>query len=320
MKTRNALIDAGKGIGILFVVLGHALQRNVPDYDTNFLFRIIYTFHMPLFIFLSGYVSKYGEVKTIKKNFFRLLIPFFAWYLIYLIEFSFDVKHFPNPTHNILFLKNPYHILWFLWILFFCHVGFYLMSKVQKWTTIYGAILVFLIIEILPIPALYLLQFNFMFFVGGYIVSYYKDTFKKQWKLVLAIAILTYILLFPYWEMSNTDHLRIFVSNNAKVLESHIRFVNMVYKQIIGFSGIVIVLCGLHFLIKIAALKNILIKLGFYSFDIFVAHQLLLISGVSSKITVNVILWFIMALAGSLLLSFVLKKNKFLKRILYGVV
>ena len=61
---RNTRIDIAKGIGIILVVLGHA---NLNMVLTN----IIYLFHMPLFIFISGYLDKDQRSKikdqTIKK-------------------------------------------------------------------------------------------------------------------------------------------------------------------------------------------------------------------------------------------------------------
>lgn len=52
---RNATIDIARGIGIILVVLGHnpaVLQ------DKGELFRVIYSFHLPLFFFLSGVFLK----------------------------------------------------------------------------------------------------------------------------------------------------------------------------------------------------------------------------------------------------------------------
>jgi fucose 4-O-acetylase-like acetyltransferase len=49
--SRNVTVDIARGIGIILVVLGHnwtVLQ------DRGELFRVIYSFHLPLFFFLSG--------------------------------------------------------------------------------------------------------------------------------------------------------------------------------------------------------------------------------------------------------------------------
>jgi fucose 4-O-acetylase-like acetyltransferase len=56
-KQRIAYIDFLKGFTILLVILGHCIEFNDTDYWNNIVFRYIYSFHMPLFMFLSGYVS-----------------------------------------------------------------------------------------------------------------------------------------------------------------------------------------------------------------------------------------------------------------------
>ncbi len=49
----------------MLVVLGHTLQGLYTDFDQNLAFRIIYSFHMPLFFFISG------AVLCIKNNFIQ---------------------------------------------------------------------------------------------------------------------------------------------------------------------------------------------------------------------------------------------------------
>lgn len=97
---RNLQLDALKGFAILLVVLGHSIQWHVKDFDNNILFRIIYSFHMPLFMFISGYLAfgriKAFDIRYIYKKFKGLIIPCVAWYLLnYLMHhvlrhFSFD--------------------------------------------------------------------------------------------------------------------------------------------------------------------------------------------------------------------------------------
>ena len=72
---RIEYIDLIKGVGIILVLLGH-----LPINET--LHMQIYSFHMPLFMFISGLVafnrSDYGFWSYFKQKFFRLLIPFFV--------------------------------------------------------------------------------------------------------------------------------------------------------------------------------------------------------------------------------------------------
>lgn len=59
MNERNLLISFLQTFGIILVVIGHSDYGN-PD----FLFRQwLYTFHMPLFIFISGFLLQYTEEK-----------------------------------------------------------------------------------------------------------------------------------------------------------------------------------------------------------------------------------------------------------------
>ena len=57
-KNRYTEIDIARGIGILLVVLGHSIkQTGVSATWIRILTYIIYSFHMPLFFCLSGFVS-----------------------------------------------------------------------------------------------------------------------------------------------------------------------------------------------------------------------------------------------------------------------
>ncbi len=55
---RNAYLDNLKFILIFFVVLGHFANLNRMTTVFGILNNIIYSFHMPLFVFVSGYLSK----------------------------------------------------------------------------------------------------------------------------------------------------------------------------------------------------------------------------------------------------------------------
>ena len=66
MKERAYEIDVLKGFGILLVILGHCM----PDFPINILEdkfsaelqRFIYTFHMPMFFFCSGFVMNFAPL------------------------------------------------------------------------------------------------------------------------------------------------------------------------------------------------------------------------------------------------------------------
>jgi len=53
---RDGVLDCLKGLAIILVVAGHTAQTSTPDFDNLFVFRAIYSFHMPMFMFLAGMV------------------------------------------------------------------------------------------------------------------------------------------------------------------------------------------------------------------------------------------------------------------------
>lgn len=87
---RIKLIDALKGYAIILVVIGHVITyANPDDFRENWLFSFIYAFHMPLFLFLSGYLV-YQHPPGITKIFVYkkirgLLYPYFVWISIFAI-------------------------------------------------------------------------------------------------------------------------------------------------------------------------------------------------------------------------------------------
>ena len=117
-------VDMLKGFAILLVVMGHFLSwqwggpvlSNVPE-DIKYLTllkRIIYSFHMPLFFFLSGYVfMRKMKILSLKdifvvvyKRFRSIIIPGIFYMAIYF--FSYHQYHFPWFLRAIfeLFIVN----------------------------------------------------------------------------------------------------------------------------------------------------------------------------------------------------------------------
>jgi len=318
MKSRNANIDAAKGAGILLVVLGHAVQHNIAGFD-NILFRIIYSFHMPLFMFLSGCVAKYGNSASITKNIYRLVIPFIAWYIVAgLVQWGLT-GHPPDVGSYLLGLfKTPDAGLWFLWVLYLCHVVFYLMSQAQKFIGIAGAIVIFLLVQVLPgsILGFSLLKWHFVFFIAGYLFIRYQSSFSKWKYILMVVATISWLLLFPFWEFVDNErflnamaHLPGFISNHARLLER-------VFRYAVAFAGIGMALSVVYLLIPF---KKGLALLGLYTLEIYVSHQLLLDLSFGPNTTVKIITCFIDALVLSLLLAFILKKIPYINTLLYGM-
>lgn len=58
VKGRDVYLDNIKSVLILFLVFGHFTNLNRNDSLMAWINKVIYSFHMPLFIFTSGFLSR----------------------------------------------------------------------------------------------------------------------------------------------------------------------------------------------------------------------------------------------------------------------
>ena len=133
-SNRVEYIDIAKGIGILLVALAHADISIISPY----LHKFIYSFHMPLFFFLSGY---FFSVKTpfwsfLKKRFHTILKPYLVTiFLIYIFSISFGNMRFVTAAGRIMkaMYATGYYLdwvqLWFLPSLFVTSLFAYLFYR-----------------------------------------------------------------------------------------------------------------------------------------------------------------------------------------------
>lgn len=140
MKRRLVELDLITGVAIILVVLGHIVAKNPPAGNEWFLIlkKFIYSFHMPLFMFVSGAVFKasYKPVssgqeylKWSRKKGFRLIPGFliFGSVIIFGKLIASQFIHVDNPTTDVAdsyysLLVTPYHSpggsLWYIYVLF----------------------------------------------------------------------------------------------------------------------------------------------------------------------------------------------------------
>lgn len=153
---RLTQLDFVTGIAIFLVVLGHLASRQDPS-DIEWYVNIkilIYKFHMPLFMFVSGSIAYYtfsNSYKTyldyIKKKSLRLLPGFFLFgFLIILGKFILNnYIHIDNASSTQNILDDIYKMifmptesvarsLWYIYVLFLFYLIMPYIYKINKFT------------------------------------------------------------------------------------------------------------------------------------------------------------------------------------------
>lgn len=129
MKERNLKLDNAKGVLITLVVIGHMLLpiQGTTRGVTNF-FYMIYAFHMPAFVFISGLLAQHIYTRAPKRYFNgrRWCSTLWLYLLFQFILFFSEIPAYGRTTRFPDFLHTsgaPWYLLalllWYLMIPFF---------------------------------------------------------------------------------------------------------------------------------------------------------------------------------------------------------
>ena len=98
-----------RGIAMLMVVLGHTMTGCTSNAQDSFLFNIVWSLQMPLFILISGYITKYSHKIVDWSDFIRYLQRRTVAYMLPWETWSFIIRGFIFGEHNFFDIK---YILW----------------------------------------------------------------------------------------------------------------------------------------------------------------------------------------------------------------
>ena len=140
-RDRIAWIDAAKAIGIVLVCSGHVgrglFAAGIVDSSTWIASDFtLYTFHMPLFFFLSGLTMRSGIDRSFRMHLVSkagaLLLPYFVWSVfqtVAMIAVSREVNHHISVATLLSIAWQS----WFLYVLFVYSVAVPLVSLHVLW-------------------------------------------------------------------------------------------------------------------------------------------------------------------------------------------
>ncbi len=190
MQGRIAWVEYAKAIGILLVVYGHVARGvfnanlSIDEQQFRLIDSIIYSFHMPLFFFLSGLFFMNSMQKWGKGNFMRLKIgsivyPYLLWSLIqgFIEVFLNSYTNRPiNFSDVFALLYQPRAQFWFLYaliIIFALSLLLYYNNKKANNVLVF-ILAIFLFVFQHEIPTIFNLHFfnyYFIYFSFGVLFS-----------------------------------------------------------------------------------------------------------------------------------------------------
>lgn len=287
LNYRKDYLDIAKGIGIILVVLGHCPQAYNP------LMQWIYSFHMPLFFFVSGMVwnrTSHEDKGYFNKVFLldkikRLIVPCYFWGVIYMILNAVIDKRFSFV--NIMYLlygsqsgfshAGSVTSLWFLPCMFLSVCLFEVIQTITGKNINKTTLLLISIVSAATgifLPRIsggypWSLDVTFLavaFMLWSCLGKEYFEKIKKPWILGAVVVIaailltLTYRLNLPYVSINNADMAGRYLGNPLLYLLDAV-------------SGSIAVLSASRLLEKKSVINHGLTYLGRKTIPILIIHR-----------------------------------------------
>lgn len=214
---RQPTLDLMKFYGILLVVWGHVAMTYtktslivpaVPSGTMTAIKELIYAFHMPMFVFVSGCVFSYQlEIRkkkyTIRSLFLnkakRLMVPFYAFGFLWVCP-TMVLLGFRDPLHyavdGFVLAIDPRH-LWYVIMLFEAFLLFFVLRetckrmKIPSWLILFFAVGVYISPRCSHFLQIDSLQEYFLYFTLGYFFMLHKSLAKYVWAASAITALLS---------------------------------------------------------------------------------------------------------------------------------
>ncbi|MFD5481248.1 acyltransferase family protein [Streptomyces hawaiiensis] len=116
-KQRDSFFDNAKYLAIVLVAMGHAWEPLKGDSRTlEAAYQVVYAFHMPAFIIISGYFSRSFDMRPDRLK--RLITGVAVPYIIFETAYPLFKRVIDNDPHQEISLLDPWYLTWFLVALF----------------------------------------------------------------------------------------------------------------------------------------------------------------------------------------------------------
>ena len=313
---RNVLVDRLKGYACFLVLFGHVIMGirlagvDIPEFFWG-MEKFIWSFHVALFLFLSGVVYKVtGEWKgkKTKWNFilyklYNLGVPYIAFTAVYvLINSLVGEANTGFEVADILYIwKTPVAQYWYLYALFFLFCIWTALSGILKnWQITIVAVLIGYLAPVLGISvgSLDVAFYSALAFGIGTFINFKSLDKIPTWSKCLVV--LTHIAVGVFFILTNKIEAPLIKEIMLLLgIYSSIMFISMI-------QGVKIISRFLDFVNK-------------YSFQIYLLHtiftagiRIILIRMDISQWWIHVLLGTVCGLVFSVLAAVIAKKVKFL--------
>lgn len=335
---RDTILDSIKAFCITIVVIGHCIQygsglnylKEELFFD-NILFKLIYSFHMPLFMIISGYLFAYSITRNWAKVLFQkvrsLILPIFSWAFIPCFFFIITNLNGDLSFQQLitLYFNTATHHLWFIWAVFYCSIIVLCIYHLFN-NSIFVYILLFIVsFFITDSHNIGLYKFMYPYFVIGFLYNI-KNLKNKldhnTTKNAFIIFALVFFILFLFYNKSTYIYTSGHSITNKNII---IQFIIDTYRYLIGLVGSILIIMGFYKFFHKERISPIISYIGQKTIGIYIISEFInnyVLTSLTWRFNNINYLWTIIETIIILVISLVfvkiIQRYKFFNKILLG--
>ncbi|PNG17532.1 hypothetical protein C1J00_36010 [Streptomyces cahuitamycinicus] len=198
--TRDAFFDNAKYLLIVLVAVAHAWELVETSRATRALYVLVYTFHMPAFIIISGYLSRSFTARPhqIRRLVGGIVVP----YVVFETAYSVFKRYADDAPDHPISLLDPWLLTWFLAALFIWRLTTPLWQQLRHPLAV--ALTVAVLASVTPgfgddLNLQRVLQFLPFFVLGLCLKAEHFQLLGRREIRLLAIPLFVGALAFAYW-------------------------------------------------------------------------------------------------------------------------
>lgn len=192
-----------RGLAIFLMLWGHSIQFasvGQIDYFDNVVFKVIYSFHMPLFMMISGYLFYYSAEKRDFLELFEckgksLMYSILMGSVLNLLLSQGLLRGWHSYTGAISIGE-----IWFLWSVLSSSLCLAIAVKASKNSFIQFLLIIAVVWLLLIFPNWELNLFMYPYFVVGYIYARNKSALQKVANIAGIAGIVAFIIMIAFYQ------------------------------------------------------------------------------------------------------------------------
>ena len=249
--------------------------------------NFIYSFHMPCFILLSGYLSK-GVTTQRTKEIDTLLYPFVVFQVL-----NFVFTFFTGYGYGRINLFSPAYLNWYIIALFFWRLFLPYFQKMKKVVVIITLAVLWLLSGY-GVPNSFLSFYRIFYFLPFFMLGYYINDIEQvmiKMSRHKAIAIVaTVVITIGLFALSYDKEMNVIIHNAFAPDAGYKKSVLSVVSKIVGIGvQFVMTFCFIYVCYFVQGLFGCFTKWGMNSMSIYIVHgfiTLVLVPVLISKMNV----------------------------------